>query len=447
MARLIKTTAALLVLSCALVFVNKHLTATTVVVPSNEWAAAADMAAPRAGASGTLLPDGRLLVAGGIGEEGVSNRAEAYVPAANAFSALPPMQEARANHTATLLANGTVLVVGGTGSGGAALSSAEIFDPASNSWQAAGVLTAARRGHTASLLPDGRVLIAGGDDAGVAIATAEVFDPATLSFAMLEGSLGSARTLHAAATLLDGRVLIAGGFDGTGPLASTVLFDPETSAFTVGPDLSSPRSGLSATTLLKGTVLLAGGAGPEGELATADIYDPAANNVAAADNTLGAARQNHLAFLLPHNNQVLIVGGTAAGAAVASAEYFTPWQGTNGSFCSGDCATGYVGPQLPGIARVWATGGALSVPASETVRSSDGDGTLLVAGGTGQKSAQVFGFATVKTDKADYAPGETLTITGSGWQPGEWVALLLKESPTFDEHPLVDVQADENGNI
>ena len=45
--------------------------------------------------------------------------------------------------------------------------------------------------------------------------------------------------------------------------------------------------------------------------------------------------------------------------------------------------------------------------------------------------------ATVKTDKSDYAPGTTVTITGGGWQPGEWVTLMMVESPFFDTHPLL----------
>src|SRR5262249_14695339 len=58
-----------------------------------------------------------------------------------------------------------------------------------------------------------------------------------------------------------------------------------------------------------------------------------------------------------------------------------------------------------------------------------------------------FGFATVRTDKDDYAPGTTVKITGGGWKPHESVALILRESPFFDEHPLLNVEADDNGNI
>jgi hypothetical protein len=55
--------------------------------------------------------------------------------------------------------------------------------------------------------------------------------------------------------------------------------------------------------------------------------------------------------------------------------------------------------------------------------------------------------ATAMTDRADYAPGETVTITGSGWQPGETVTLSFVESPLLDTHPDLTAVADTNGSI
>ena len=126
----------------------------------------------------------------------------------------------------------------------------------------------------------------------------------------------------------------------------------------------------------------------------------------------------------------------------------TPWEGTNGVFCAqAICASGYQGPAAPATARAWATGSALSYPADTTYRTGPNDGMLVLAGGNGQQSAELFGFATVNTDKDDYAPGTTVRITGSGWKPGEWVAILLKESPIVEQHWLADVEVDEHGNF
>jgi hypothetical protein len=55
--------------------------------------------------------------------------------------------------------------------------------------------------------------------------------------------------------------------------------------------------------------------------------------------------------------------------------------------------------------------------------------------------------ATVMTDQADYAPGTIVTITGTGWQPGETVTLSFVESPLIDTHPDLYATADANGNI
>src|SRR5437879_7692729 len=71
---------------------------------------------------------------------------------------------------------------------------------------------------------------------------------------------------------------------------------------------------------------------------------------------------------------------------------------------------------------------------------------LLIAGGS-SASAELYGFATVKTDAADYPPGTTVNITGSGWQPGETVTLTLVESPLIDTHGPYTVVADAFGNV
>src|SRR5438132_6221377 len=55
--------------------------------------------------------------------------------------------------------------------------------------------------------------------------------------------------------------------------------------------------------------------------------------------------------------------------------------------------------------------------------------------------------ATVATDKADYAPGEAVVITGSGWEPGETVVLILHEEPQLDPDLQLTAFADANGDF
>jgi len=71
-----------------------------------------------------------------------------------------PMTAARENHTATLLPNGKLLVAGGYN--GSYLPRAELYDPATGTWTLTGSLNVSRANHTATLLPNGRVLVAGG---------------------------------------------------------------------------------------------------------------------------------------------------------------------------------------------------------------------------------------------------------------------------------------------
>ena len=77
------------------------------------------------------------------------------------WTATGSLGTARCHHTATLLPSGKVLVAGG--SNGVSLSSAELYDPATG-LDSTGSLGTARDLHTATLLPNGKVLVAGGNE-------------------------------------------------------------------------------------------------------------------------------------------------------------------------------------------------------------------------------------------------------------------------------------------
>jgi hypothetical protein len=55
--------------------------------------------------------------------------------------------------------------------------------------------------------------------------------------------------------------------------------------------------------------------------------------------------------------------------------------------------------------------------------------------------------AVVRTDKGDYAPGQTVTITGSGWQAGETVKLTLHMDPLRASDTELSATADGSGNF
>jgi Galactose oxidase, central domain len=85
------------------------------------------------------------------------------------------MVDARSGHTASLLPDGRILLAGGQNSGGA-INNLEIFDRSSGNFSGAGVMTSARMKHAAVSLQDGRVLLVGGFDGTNPLASSDIFD-------------------------------------------------------------------------------------------------------------------------------------------------------------------------------------------------------------------------------------------------------------------------------
>lgn len=129
------------------------------------------MSHPHTGQTATLLSNGKVLIAGGKIWSRFnwvpSDDAELYDPAMGKFSVVGPMTSAREGHTATLLANGKVLIAGGVGAHfdplkqTAAAQSAELYDAATGKFKSIGNMLTYHDNAIAVRLPDGRVLIAG----------------------------------------------------------------------------------------------------------------------------------------------------------------------------------------------------------------------------------------------------------------------------------------------
>jgi len=141
---------------------------------------------------------------------GVSSSAEIYDPKTGSFTETGRLLSARCKHTAGVLPDGRVLVAGGSDSRGwnGNLSSVEIYDPRTGKFTAASPLNDSRfkLPDEAVRLADGRILIAGGSK------EVEVFDPARGKFLVASGEMADARHYMSETKLSDGRVLLTGGY-------------------------------------------------------------------------------------------------------------------------------------------------------------------------------------------------------------------------------------------
>jgi len=274
----------------------------------------APMLSPRSGHSATLLPDGKVLIAGGMRRnQDFYRSAELYDPATGKFSQTGEMSIGRVGHAAVLLRSGKVLIAGGW-IGHAVTDSAELYDPSTGKFAVIGKMTRKRGRPSATLLQNGDVLIDGGadrPDAAGGAATAELFHAATQTFERV-GPMHSARISHTSILLRDGRVLIAGG-RGETVTASAELYDPKTKRFSETGSMLSARYKQTAGLLPDGRVLIAGGSNDHdwsGRLSSAEIYDPRTEKFTAT------SLLNNGRFKLPDeavplaSGQLVIAGGS-----------------------------------------------------------------------------------------------------------------------------------------
>lgn len=347
-------------------------------VSSGSFVAVAAMRAARFHPASALLPDGKVLVAGGLASSTTSlASAELYDPASGQWSDAAPMSANRSGTgflvplqdgrvlalssssteiyegrsgrwtaasvppTAAFrpflrLADGRVLVT--SGNAGLVL----LYDPAQDRWTTHGGFDR-RRDLAMVQLAGGSVLMSGGwiDNSANRTATSRLFDPATATWRN-GPTMHVARSHHFAFALPDGRVVVSHGTTSSGtPAGTTEVYDPAASTWSLAGNVikfDGTTIGAAMTPLGGGRVLVTGGAGagggvildqhPQGLLneTNAEIFDPATlswQRATVPGTGLVQARYYHAAVRL-NDGQVLLAGGRNGGGALPSAERFRP---------------------------------------------------------------------------------------------------------------------------
>ncbi len=347
------------------------------------------MVSPRAAHSATALRDGRVLIAGGYqrgsaGEVQSLDSLELYNPAVGAFEAVDerlsyateygfPAPSPRAFHSADLLPDGRVLIAGGEyrdETGAHVRPDAILFDPIEKMGEEL-ALVAARSRHASAVDFEGRVLLVGGAaETGAAVATAEWFDPATGKTEAISTPVPRLGT--AAVPVQAGKVIaIAGGSDGA-TVAPDVLFLRFDGSTFVGLGSSAPlktvRRAPGVALFQNDKLVIAGGYGSASDsatdtqsLATSEVIRTAA--FVSAEGPAVSPRGELCAVRLP-DGRVLTVGGRSGAYPLlmtdASADLLTA--------TPSGALTVLGGPSLP-VSRYRHSCTLLA------------DGTVLVAGG------------------------------------------------------------------
>lgn len=322
-------------------FLNAQTNSKVSATQPGEITATGNLSVRRFSQSATLLPNGKVLIAGGMERNGKYDAsAEIYDPRTGKFSAIGSMSTAREGHAAILLRNGKVLIAGGSPGTGTYLATAELYDPATGIFHSTGNMAGPRAHAAAVLLNDGKVLLIGGDGAheDERLSSAELYDPATGRFTAT-GSMHVPRNMHTAVLLKDGRVLVVGGSSaGSYPSshieASAEIYDPATGRFSMTGSMNAPRHKLAAALLPDGKVLVVGGSDNRdwrGQYASAELYDPATGRF-SNDGEMSFRRFKLIqtAVRLP-DGRVLIAGGAERPEIYDPAtKSFRPVNGTVG---------------------------------------------------------------------------------------------------------------------
>ncbi|MHC4473600.1 MAG: Kelch repeat-containing protein, partial [Planctomycetota bacterium] len=192
------------------------------------------MSGTRTDARALMLPDGRVLIAGGsVGAGTTLNVVELFDPMAGVFLTPAAKNDLESARSALSLTETVHATIGAIAAGGMATlpgaKEIERFDWLTDSWTTSGKLMRdGRSGHLGILLGDNKILFAGGQtDTGALTATADIYDLTADEMDEPNGDLVEPLRDACSTMLRMGRPAIFGGVADTGPTAMIEIFTPD----------------------------------------------------------------------------------------------------------------------------------------------------------------------------------------------------------------------------
>ncbi len=359
---------------------------------TGQWRATASLIGEPSGEhSLTRLHNGMVLLAGGWGgTKGMLKQCALYDPATESWRATGSLSRGRCDHQAFLLPDGRVMIVGGIDAHVAgqdntcyALATSEIYDPNAGTWAAGPTLPLEESYFAGTMLPTGLLWCGVGGkrngpadpelqhlgtflldysvsrmSAGDQLPSPSIWPTLTMTpagfGALLGGTTDCVGSIQAqskryafeasawetpagiptlaivghTATLLatsPPRIMVVGGRSTSALAATTLLInagDVHPATASAGPSLLRARFEHTATLLQDGSLLIVGGTDgtTPGGIGTVERYNPQSGMDTVA--TLPEPRFFHTASLLPSGN-VLVAGGTSSGT-LASCYVYDP---------------------------------------------------------------------------------------------------------------------------
>ncbi|NNC17309.1 kelch-like protein [Corallococcus exiguus] len=387
------------------------------------WSNTGSMAEGHSGNVMDALPSGKVVIAGKTWAANAGT-VELYDPTTGAWSTVGTLANLRYGSTTTTLASGRVLIAGGQRYDSATSKTVYIAQAERvvlPYWKPAGNMATARFGLTGTLLGNGKVLTTGGFNGTTEVASADLRDPTTGAWSAT-GAMAMSRQFHAATLLSSGKVLVTGGYGNDAYRSSSELFNPTTATWTSTGGMNQPRLQPVSVKLANGKVLVAGGDTGLGYTASAELYDPTPGTWTST-GSMASARIHTTPALLP-NGKVLIVGGYDGNVTLGTAELFDPATGT------------------------WSSAGTLAQAREGASATVLPNGKVLIAGGTAEyplNTAELYDPATNtwsaaptltswRTDHAaiKLANGDVMVAGGYGVNTGYGVDAYLDSVEVYE---------------